>query len=59
MGNNMMNVNTGFNQQAMLNNPMGNAINRPPPNQSVLDAANLNPNQLPNIPVNDPSMVSL
>ena len=58
MGNNMMNSNTGFPQPPSVNNPMGNAINRPPPNQNVLDANLSNQNQLPNIPGNDPSMVS-
>lgn len=55
----MMNSNPGFQQTPIVNNQMGSsAINRPPPNQNVLDTNLSSQNQLPNIPGNDPSMVT-
>ena len=59
IGNNIMNANSNFQQSNIANNQIGNQMNRPPPNQNVLDANLNNQNQLPNIAGNDPSMVSI
>ena len=59
IGNNIMNANSSFQQSNIANNQIGNQMNRPPPNQNVLDANLNNQNQLPNIAGNDPSMVSI
>ena len=57
MGNNIMGNQTGFPNPQIGGNPMSANMNRPPPNQNIMDPNNM-PNSLPNLGGNDPiSMV--